>query len=352
MANESLIPVQSTVAIPDRRWWGFTGQWNKSVSLLYTIAIWNLEKNEVHEADVDINPARPYGSGGIDNPSRVASYQFTTPPKSYEIVEAAATTIVPTQEGGKFIESHGNIFKEITIAGTVGLRPNPHSTELIPGLAAATGVSLTVPPLFQSKDDRGLHPSEKTGFDEIIHLRNIFRHYYDLKSNPDMARKIVMIWMYLKESEIYVVEPISFTTSRDSSNPLGWNYSIALRTIHRFDETLPYIQDPLNFLQSLGAVFDLLNKLTDTIIGAVNQLAAAIDFVANLPANLVNRIMSAASIVVKAVIRLANSILSFPKTVSQSFLKTVAHNCPEIREYIDTVSATREASNNYFINWI
>ena len=346
MAEESLVPWHPTTALPERRWWGFTGEYNKSLSLVYTLAIWDLENNLVLNTSTPLNPAS-HPSDPTSSPTAVIEpcmYHFTTPPKSYEITENAATSIVPTQDGGKFIESHGNIFKEISISGTVGFRPNPHSSELIPGLASSTGVSLTVPPIFQSKDERGLHPSEKTGFDEIIHLRNIFRHYFDLKSDPDMARKVVMLWMYMKESELYVVEPISFTTSRDSSNPLGWNYSIQLKTLNRWDVTLGFIKDPLNIFQQLGAAMDAMNSAVDSILGAMNQLSAAIDFLTNLPANLVNSIMGPIQSILHASLSLANTTISFPITVKQSVLKTLSNACRDIRAIIDTDMAALSAT--------
>jgi hypothetical protein len=289
---------RQTMSFPDRRFWGVTVSNSRSeLKYMYAIGLWDLEELSA----LQIPGADPANRG-------TPWYQFPTPPREYEITEDAATHIVPTQEGGKFIESHGNLFKNIRIGGTVGLRPNPVNTEVVPGLSGATGISLSIPgdDLFFN-DERGLPPGEATGLDDITFLRNIFRAYFDLKKSHEFARKTVMVWLYAKESEWYVVEPISFTTSRSSANPLSWNYQISLRTIYRFDQTLRLRKDSLGFFGSIAALSGILDRAVNDLVSALNGIADAVDFVASLPFELASTFISKVTSVVNSLANLRNT---------------------------------------------
>jgi hypothetical protein len=289
----------------------------------------------------DTNPADQAwkGSHNAVGTSSPAVYQFTTPPQSYELTEAAATTIQPTQDGGKYIESQGSVFKDIRLSGTVGLRPNPVSDELFGGLAKATGIQLDVPTFggLIGRDERGLPGKEKTGFDELIHLRNIFRAYYDAKSDPERARKIVMNFSYKKEGESYIVEPMRFVTSRDKSNPLGWNYSIDLRTVIRLDAVFTFEDDPINIFSAVKNLGSTLKKITKDISRALRQIASVIDALADIPGNMLNSVMSMGADILSGVAALRNSGYHFFDRIQSGFVKTAAVKAAELRGLIDEI---------------
>jgi hypothetical protein len=151
----------------------------------------------------------------------VTEFNFPMNPRTLDLEEPAAVVIRPTQGGGQFIEHQGQIYKNITISGTTGLRPNAKSLQ---------GVTLD--------PDTGLSPEERTGFDDLIDLRNVFRAYYLAKVDAQLANHVIMVWKNGKEGEYFVVEPISFKTGRDSSSPLTATYTIVLRTIKRYTNFL------------------------------------------------------------------------------------------------------------------
>jgi len=324
---------KTSISKPDGRWWGFGGtEYSHDLSQLFSIGLYNLETLEVVDLAQELGIWNGIGSGGA------ALYYFTTPPQSYELSEPASTQVIPTQDGGKFVESQGSIFKDIRLGGTVGFRPNPVTSELIPGLEKGTGITLTMPSIVQSftNDERGLNPKEVTGFDEITYLRNLFRAYFDIKSsNTELARKVVMVFAYLKESEIYIVEPMAFTTTRDKSSPLSWRYSIVLRTLYRFDATVPFVADPMNIFQAISTLSSTLRKLSQDISRALNQLASLVTFFANLPANLLNNIFSAAMDVLSAVAAVRNAGKSFADTMTMVATTTVMNATAEFRRLFD-----------------
>ena len=317
---------KGTVASPDRRWWKFDGFTNpKTLITLYSVGIMNLESLVYISLPRGVDPANRQGGPVYNLTEGVpALYEFPIPPQSYELSEPTTTMIIPTQDGGKFIESHGSVFKDIRVSGTVGLRPRPISMGTFSGLNALGGPTLSVPGFLTDflKDERGLDPNEITGFDDIIFLRNLFRAYSDLKNNPKMARSVGMVWTYAREGEAWVVEPMNFTVNRDKGNPLSWNYNIQFRTLYFLEARFDYTEDPLSIWQMIRNAINLVNKVALDLVTSINQLNDAVNFLANLPANLLQTVMSAAVQIVSAVATLGNSITSFPRMISQTTVKT------------------------------
>lgn len=326
---------KATTSFPDRRFWSGQVEYVTRMSAMYSIGIIDLKTFAFWDASM-VNPTKQPAGGGLIK--SLALYQFTTPPQVIEVTEAAATNIIPTQGGGKFVESQGNLFKDIRISGTVGFRPNVPSRELFPGLERAGGPSISTPASFiplLTRDNRGLDPKEVTGFDEMMFLRNIFRAYFDLKGSDVLANQIALVWIYSKESESYVVEPISFTTSRDKSNPLSWTYSIQLRSLYKLDATFAYEFDSVDLFSAINNVFTMLNSMVNGITRALTTIADLIDYVANLPANLIQTIFSGFTTVLRGVAAVKRSGSNFSKTVTESLLRTLKSTTNELRAAFD-----------------
>lgn len=339
MAAGRELVAKATTSFPDRRFWSGQVEYTTKLSATYSFVLYDLLLNEAWSYS-KVDPSKK-------GPS-VALYQFTTPPQSIEVSEPAATIIVPTQGGGKFVESQGNLFKDIRIAGTVGFRPNVPSKELLPGLEKAGGPSISTPtsflPDFLTKDNRGLDPKEVTGFDEMMFLRNIFRTYFDLKGSDVFANRIALIWLYDKESEAYVVEPMGFTTSRDKGNPLGWNYNIQLRSLYKLDVTFPYELDSVDLFSAISNVFSMLNQITNGIAKALTEIADLINYVANLPANLVQTLFSGFTTVLRGIAAVKNAGSNFSKTVTESMLRTLKSTTNELRAAFDEKYGSEDTS--------
>jgi hypothetical protein len=333
---------KGTIASPDRRWWKFDGFTNpKTLSTLYSIGIMNLEKFAYIQLPPSVDPAgRVSGSLNFNLMGGTrALYEFPIPPQSYELSEPTTTQIVPTQDGGVFVESHGSVFKDIRVAGTVGLRPRPIEVGTFSGLSALGGPTLSVPPFLADlflKDERGLDPKEITGFDDIIFLRNLFRAYSDIKKNsPKVARQVGMVWTYAREGEAWVVEPMTFTVNRDKSNPLSWSYNITMRTLYFLEARFDYTEDSLSIWQMIRNVINLVNKVAMDLASSINQLADAVNWLANLPANLMQTVLGAVSQILNAVANLGNAIINFPKVVSKTVVQTAHAFCKQLQILFD-----------------
>jgi len=204
---------------------------------------------------------------------------FPMSPRSMDLNEPAAVTIVPTQGGGQFIEHQGQIYKNIVLVGTTGLRPNkgqspkgiiPIPPQGIPGFAAAVDSETLLP------TDEG-----RTGFEELLQLRNLFRRYTAQKTDPTLGATTVMVWQNGKDGEYYVVEPISFRTRRDSASPVTANYEIVLRTIGPVQKALFSGIDVRDSLKSNLSLLQRMTRLNRSIADALNVAAGFADNVAS-----------------------------------------------------------------------
>jgi hypothetical protein len=308
MAEQSIVVAgnRSLINKPDRRFWGTTTGIKVEGGTTIVGSIYSLSIVEVETFETFILE-------GLDPAKRtnLAIYHFPVAPSQYEITEPTATTIQATQNGGKFVESHGSIFKDTRISGTVGFRPNVPSSELIGGLQAATGVKLEVPgPLSDIlfNDERGLKRNEATGFDDIIFLRNLFRAYCNLKTEQSgIGSKVGLLWTYAKEGESYIVEPISFNTQRDSSNPLSWRYNIQLRTLYALNQSFVAVEDPMNIFQVFNKSFEMFTRVGQAINRSLNAFADVVNYFATLPFDAVDTVFGAAADVMRGFAAVQNS---------------------------------------------
>jgi hypothetical protein len=229
-------------------------------------------------------------SPGLDPAARTdnAEYFFRVPPKLHEFQEPFATTIQGTQDGGKYVESYGSIIKSLRLQGTTGLRPNKSSSFVVPVLGVSEAQLGTLIGNGLNDSVRTIPADEKTGYDDIIFLRNIFRRYSDLKSSDALAGRVVMLWRNLKDADYWVVEPEDFRLTQNSSSPLTYEYSISLKTLARFDFSYSIPEDPLEQARARQRVLarlqeygqNLLNIFM-TVSNQINRLQGFASFLSN-----------------------------------------------------------------------
>lgn len=214
-------------------------QYFASLQKLFSISIIDVTTRQVISAD------------GLD-PSKTrskAEYNFSVAPRSLEIGEPFSTHVVPTQNNGMFVESHGSIFKQIKLSGTTGIRPNK-STSLPDQIPLLSGsVDYFVQTFSQSPISAPRLPeSEVTGHDDIIFLRNIFRHFSDEIKRSQ--RRIAMVFYNVRDDDYWVVEPEDFRLTRSADKPLMYEYNISLKGIAKFTPVAnTLVSDPMQRLR-------------------------------------------------------------------------------------------------------
>ena len=218
-------------------------------------------------------------SPGLDpaNRTNAAEYFFRVPPKLHEFSEPFATTIQGTQDGGKYVESYGSIIKSIRLSGTTGLRPNKSSSPVIPLLGVTEQQLSTLIGNGLNNSVRRIPVDEKTGYDDILFLRNLFRRYSDLKSSDDLAGRVVMLWRNIKDGDYWVVEPEDFRLVQNSSSPLTYEYNISLKTLARFDFAYAIPPDPLESARSIQRLLARLQEYGQNILNIFLTISTQIN---------------------------------------------------------------------------
>lgn len=257
-------------------------QLTELIQNLYSIVLYDTQADAVLESP-DLDPA---------NRTKNAEYFFRVPPKTHELQEPFATTIQPTQDGGKYVESYGSIIKALRVSGTTGLRPNKSSSPVVPllnvseaQLAGLLGNGLNSSPRRIPKD-------EKTGYDDIIFLRNIFRRYSDLKASDELAGRVVMLWRNIKDADYWVVEPEDFKLSQNAQSPLTYEYSISLKTLSRFDFSYAAPADPLESARSRQRMLSRLQEYGQNILNVFLTISNQLNRVQGFATFLSNTVLA------------------------------------------------------------
>jgi hypothetical protein len=289
---------------------------------LYSLALIDQEANfpnNVVQQD-GIDPGGVGKRGSHEGGGNHAEYFFRVPPKVNEISEPFSTTIVPTQNGGKYVESHGTIIRNIRIQGTTGLRPNKKGPTTIPLLGISTAAFEALIPDIGDFSKRSKIPSEEiTGFDDIIFLRNIFRLYSAHKQSDELAGRVVMVWRNAKDVDYWVVEPTEFKLVHSASSPMTYEYQIQLRTLARADFSLGVIEDPLEDILSARRFIARLQGYANNISRVLVSIAAGIDRLDGLGVSVVTTILGPAVALARGILAIKESITKFgSRTVRQA----------------------------------
>lgn len=233
-------------------------------------------------------------SPGLDPANRTdnAEYFFRVPPKTHELQEPFATTIQGTQDGGKYIESYGSILKSLRLSGTTGLRPNKSSSAIVPLLGVSEEQLTTLLGTGLNSTVRRIPTDEKTGYDDIIFLRNIFRRYSDVKASDALSGRVVMLWRNLKDADYWVVEPEDFRLTQNSASPLTYEYSMSLKTLARFDFAYAMPEDSLADARSRQRMLARLQEYGQNILNVFLTISNQINRVQGFATFLSNTVLA------------------------------------------------------------
>jgi len=262
----------STLARTDRTLSGYVSI--PVLEKMYSVMLWDTDTGEVFTSS----------EYDVSDTSDTVEHFFTVPPKAISMKEPFSTHIQTTQSGGVYSEGHGSLIKQINVSGTTGVRPHKKNRLARP----APGIETTASRLAQAGGQAapagsttpttarasaiGLEPSEITGHDSVMSLRNVFRLYSDLQVQGNTS--VVMVWRNAKDDDFWIVEPKDFSLSQDSHNPFGYKYDFILQTMARFDKSLlaqaspPGSSggtDPQRNLNSREGFSDRLRKVQKTL---------------------------------------------------------------------------------------
>ena len=276
----------TTLSDPNKRNWAISSR--QGSRDLYALSL--VSTDDIIPGGGSPNASQASGSKKPDGPTE---FIFRVNPKNITITEPAAVDIQPTQDGGQFIEHQGSIYKNITIRGTTGLRPNKGVgalSSVIPIVNVANPLAAFEAATRGSgvlKDEKnGLPRGEQSGFEDLIQLRNLFRNYYDVKRDPELASKYILVWQNGYEGDFFVVEPQQFESVQDASSPLTHTYTITLRTIQRVDKALFQRAEDSKLLAKLKGpqrFNERLNEINRSLASTLNTLDRVASRVVGIP---------------------------------------------------------------------
>ena len=302
------------ISKPDRRNWNISSR--AASKGLYALALVNIEPGSRFFSDPTSTLRSMYDIGSNKSTDIPTEFVFNMNPRNITMDEPASTTIVPTQDGGQFIESHGQLYKNISIRGTTGLRPN---RQILPVIEVALTVPIPSLDFFS-----GLPFGEKSGFEDFIDLRNMFRLYWSMKRDAASAYKTVMVWQNVHEEEFYIVEPITFRTEKDSSSPVTFSYDIQLRTIQRVDiaeltrARLDIFKNTIRYTRNAERIKQSLNNLVIT----ANSISTFIDRTALIPASTINSVLTPVNGIIQGLAGIITSGRRFTPVIRDTVLST------------------------------
>lgn len=311
----------------------YSGSDQKAIREMYSIALLDISKPSFTIPVVaGLDPHAAGGSVGQDK----AEHFFSVPPKVVDVTEPYTSKVVPTQNGGIFVESHGCIIREIKVQGTSGLRPNkplPASVDLLSGLGVLSGPANSIlgpvinavdnlAGLFSSeKSSRGLDPSERTGYDDVMKLRNIFRCYSDYKKDNNNASKMVMVWRDIRTADYWIVEPREFKLVQDAKSPLTYTYALSLRTLSRLEYQAKVSKDPQQAFRDSRAFFKTMQDSVKAITGTLTAVAGSIDRLTSVGVFVQDTIMNPIIQVVRGVSAISNASQSLSSALRQNWVR-------------------------------
>lgn len=311
----------------------YSGSDQKALREMYSIALLDISKPSF---DVPvIEGLDPHAAGGSTGQNK-AEHFFTMPPKVVDVTEPYTSKVVPTQNGGIYVESHGCIIREVRIQGTSGLRPNkpiPVSVDLLGGLGVLSGpANSLLGPVINSIDNlidtfsgtgnaRGLDASERTGYDDVMKLRNIFRAYSDYKQNNDKSSKTVMVWRDIRTADYWIVEPREFKLVQDAKSPLTYTYSIALKTLSRLEYQAKVSKDPQQAFRDSRAFFKTMQDSVKAVTGTLTAVAGSIDRLTSVGVFVQDTVMNPLIQVVRGVSAISNASQSLSPALRQNWVR-------------------------------
>jgi hypothetical protein len=209
---------------------------------------------------VDAAPATVLGALGLGGAGANRVVNLPMQPNRYEVDEQPAQLITPTV-GGVSVEESGFVLRQVTIAGTCGLKPKRGWSA---GTPAAAGDLI--------------YADGNTLWRE---LRSLFRLYAYFRANPAAApAKYVMAFHDFVNDDHWIVVPTSFRSPREAAAwRLHYPYEIAFTAVADYDNASKnFFDDGIlgEITGGLAKARALINKITGYVedarafVGAVN----------------------------------------------------------------------------------
>jgi hypothetical protein len=224
------------------------------------------------------------------------SYRFPITPQSISVVDQFAINTTPTMRG--VVEEHNGVkFKNITMSGTTGVLPNKPSVAPYPStppfggfFAGAIESAQKLAKQFDKlkkafgggNTSKAKRPGQVdksifyTGYYQALRLSQFLERYATAKKDP-ANRHWRLVLDIPKESQSFIVTPVSFSLQKSQQSPMEYIWSLQLKAWKRIElETPPPAVNIIrrrdrSLFQSIN---DVLRETRRTIAEATNVIKA------------------------------------------------------------------------------
>ena len=236
-------------------------------------------------------------------------FPLIIPPENYSMEEPFTLESTPTLGGGLYVEENGIVSRTITLSGTTGFKPRymGKDTTAVTALAALSpdkrSFSRNIPPYIAAN---------LSGQRQFQYLQDsIFRIYADLKRDPATAEDTHLIFHNPKDSESWLVAPVSFKLNRVKT--VLYQYDIQLLAIDRADSVDADFSEDKQILDAIKDAFRMVKSGLDLGAGALNDLTAIVSEVGSLIKN-VSKIIDGANDIFNAAANFVEGVNSVIET--------------------------------------
>lgn len=172
-----------------------------------------------------------------------------------------ATAITVMQDGGKVIESAGQVIRPVTLSGTTGFLPpgsfQPQRGRLVPNVVDLDGQLGAI-----------------SGYLAFQKLRYLFDLYGEERRRGNLDVKFH--FFDYKNDDFWRIEPKSFDMSRSSRRPMSYEYNVQFDCIERADTVVRRDSESV-FVTGIAALFSSNARVvTDKVGGALAKISGAI----------------------------------------------------------------------------
>lgn len=187
-----------------------------------------------------------------------------TLPQQINMSGPFATAVTVMQDGGKVIESKGQVLRPVTISGTTGFLPPPtavsqlsHIGRLVPAVSDIDGQLGAV-----------------SGYLTFRKLRYLFDLYGEERRQGNLD--VNFFYFDYKSDDFWRIEPLSFDPLRSSRRPMTYDYSIRFQCIERADPVVTRDREvpsrgfPISFASSARTSTSFLGGVVAKVAGALS----------------------------------------------------------------------------------
>ena len=273
---------------------------------------------------------------GTYNPSSLVNegrFVSLTLPREISLREPYATVVTVMQDGGKVVESKGQVLKLGSVSGTTGFLP-PNSQSPVP--KPPTGS------LLPNVGDVDGALGSISGYLAFMNLRYLFRMFGDQRRQGNLD--VQLHFFDYKNDDFWRIEPESFDMQRSSRRPMSYDYNISFKCLEYSDTSILPPPPAIPIVSGLGRGRTRFSKS-----GNVDQgFLTAASRLSDMTQSGLNFLVYCDTVVQRAfqtALSKLNAIVGFFQTINDAFFSQLAIGVSLLQDMsaeLDFLSSTAE----------